>query len=459
MAIGAARGGRARDPDALPTRTKLLYGLGDHAVNLTLSSLLFIFPNFLTDVAGLRPALAGLIPLIGRSIDAMTDPAMGRISDRSRFRLGRRRPWLLIGFVPFGVFFAALWAGPRHAPEALRFGWYAGAYVLFAVSVTVLSVPYMALIPELTHGYQERTSLNAWRAAMAILGTLLAVTAFPMLARTFGGGPAGYRIAGMIGGVWVALPWLLVFKATFERPEHGEPAPESFFQGLVSQVRHHSFRRLVGLFLLSRMAIDLASTMLLYFFAYWLGRRGDFSITMGLFLAVVVCAYPLWVRIGERRDKRTVFLFGALAWIAAQVFLWLVTPGWPRWLVFAVAAFAGVGYAAADMIPWSMLAEVVDEDELRCGERREGLYFGSFTFLRKLGGAGGVSLALFVLGLSGFHANQAQGAPTLLTIRVLTAVVPGVFVALAAVVALGYPIGRARHEEIRAALHARRSAA
>ena len=111
------------------------------------------------------------------------------------------------------------------------------------------------------------------------------------------------------------------------------------------------------------------------------------------------------------------------------------------------------------MIPWSMLGEVVDEDELRSGERREGLYFGLFTFLRKLGGASAVAIALFVLDLSGYVANEVQSQATLTTIRVLTAVVPGVFVALGAWVALGYPLTRARHAEIRSALEMRRGEA
>jgi GPH family glycoside/pentoside/hexuronide:cation symporter len=111
------------------------------------------------------------------------------------------------------------------------------------------------------------------------------------------------------------------------------------------------------------------------------------------------------------------------------------------------------------MIPWSMLGEVVDEDELRSGERREGLYFGLFTFLRKLGGALAVALALAVLDLSGYANDQPQGEATLTTIRVLTAVVPGVFVALGAWVALGYPLTRARHDEILRELARRRGQA
>jgi GPH family glycoside/pentoside/hexuronide:cation symporter len=214
----------------------------------------------------------------------------------------------------------------------------------------------------------------------------------------------------------------------------------------------------VGLYLLGRIAIDLATVMFLYYFTYWLGRPDDFEITMGLFLVSVVVSFPFWVRISRNTDKRTIFLLGAASWIVSQVFLLAATPDWPRLAILVGASIAGVGYAAADMIPWSMLGEVVDEDELLTGERREGLYYGFFTFLRKLGGAGGVALALWVLELSGYVAGQPQDEATLWTIRVLTAGAPGVFVLLAALVALRYPLSRRRHEEILEQLHARRLA-
>jgi Na+/melibiose symporter-like transporter len=311
----------------------------------------------------------------------------------------------------------------------------------------------------MTQSYQERTAINAWRATFAILGTLLAVTTMRPLAGALGGGPAGFAWAGTIFVVWMILPWIPVYRVTFERPELRRPTETSFREGLRSISRHESYRILVALYLLGRIAIDLATVMFLYYFTYWLRRPGDFEITMGLFLVSVVCAFPLWVRVSRRRDKRAIFLMGAASWIASQVFLFMATPDWPRAAVFAGAAIAGAGYAAADMIPWSMLGEVVDEDELRSGERREGLYFGFFTFLRKLGGAGSVAIALWVLELSGYVANGEQSPATLTTIRVLTACVPGVFVLLAALVALRYPLSRERHAAIAAALERRRGAA
>jgi glycoside/pentoside/hexuronide:cation symporter, GPH family len=444
--------------DALPFRTKAIYALGDHTVNLGLSAMLFLFPLFLTDVAMLRPTLAGAIPLIARGIDAFADPAMGRFSDATRWRAGRRRPFFLIGALPLGASFAALWATPDWGDWG-KFAYYLIVYVLFALSTTVLSVPYLALIPEMATSYQERTSVNSFRAAGAILGTLLAVAVMRPLVTTFGGGEAGWLLAGLVFGCWLAAPWPLVHRATFERPGFQREGHEPFLRSIRSLAQHTAYARLTGLFLLGRIAIDLTSTMFLFYFTYWLGRPEDFEPTLGLFLLAIVGSLPMWLAISKRVEKRTLYVLGAASWIGSQLFLLAATPEWPRLWIFVGAAIGGVGYAAADMIPWSMLGEVVDEDELRSGERREGLYYGLFTFLRKLGGASAVFVALALLDLSGYVANQPQSQTTITTIRVLTAVVPGVFVALGAWVALHYPLTRARHDEILRGLAARRAGA
>jgi sugar (glycoside-pentoside-hexuronide) transporter len=440
----------------LPPRTKALYALGDHTVNLSLSSLSFFYAFFLAEIAGIRPALAGLIPLIGRIVDAVSDPAMGRISDLTSWRWGRRRPYFLIGMLPFGVCYAALWWNVSAEAQSTRFAYYAAAYILYSLSTTVISVPYLALLPELTASYQERTSLNTYRASAAILGALLAATAMRPLAEAFGGRADGFAAAGIVFGIWMILPWFVVYRATWERPDFQRPARTPFLAGLKLILQHRTYMRLIGLYLLGRIAIDLATAMFMFYFTYWLGRPDDFGITMGLFLVAVVVALPVWLRISEHTDKRTIFIFGAAWWVGAQIFLILATPDWPRIAIFVGAVIAGVGYAVADVMPWSMLGDVVDEDELSTGERREGIYAGFFTFLRKLGGATGVAVALFVLDLSGYQKGAEQSELTLWMIRILTAGVPGVFVLLAGWVAIRYPLGRVRHAEILEELRRRR---
>ncbi|MCP5065144.1 MAG: MFS transporter [bacterium] len=441
---------------SLPFRTKLVYALGDHTVNLALFSLLSVFPAFLTEVAGVRPALAGLVPLIGRFVDAITDPAMGRMSDGTTWKAGRRRPYLLIGMVPFGLAFGALWWAVPGSEGHGQFAYYVAAYVLFSLASTVLAVPYLALIPEMTSSYDERTSMNAARAVGAILGALLAAT-LPIVAASFGGGALGYQRMGIAAGLYVMLPWFFVYAVTFERTGNIEPPKTSFMDSVRSVVRRKSYQMLAGLFLLGRIAIDLASSMFMLFFTYRMQRPEDFTPTLAIFMIMVAVALPIWAAIGRHTEKRTIFLFGCAWWIGSQTFLFVAEPDWPSWVVFLGAAIGGVGYAAADMIPWSMLGEVVDEDELESGERREGIYFGLFTFLRKLGGALGVAVAFAVLDWAGYRGGQPVEEAPVEWIRAFTAVIPGIFVLLAGLVALSYPLGRARHAEILRELDLRRA--
>jgi GPH family glycoside/pentoside/hexuronide:cation symporter len=203
--------------------------------------------------------------------------------------------------------------------------------------------------------------------------------------------------------------------------------------------------------------MDLVGAMLILYFTLWLGRSDDFELTMGLFFAIVLAALAFWVRLAERLEKAMVFAIGALWWAAALAVIIFVQPDWPRWLVIGGAAAGAVGYAVMDLMPWSMLGEVVDEDDLETGERREGTYYGLFMFVRKLGGTLAVSLALMLLGAFGYERDRAPNDATLTAIRWLTSLVPAAFLVLAAWLARGYQLTRARHAEIRAALEQRGS--
>ncbi|MEN8182732.1 MAG: glycoside-pentoside-hexuronide (GPH):cation symporter [Myxococcota bacterium] len=444
-------------PDAserLPVRTKLLYASGDHTVNLSLSALALLYLFFLTEYAGLAPYLAGLVMWIPRVIDAFTDPLMGRISDRTSWRGGRRRPYFLIGAVPFGLSFALLWLTPFDG-QAAKFGYHISVYIALSLCTTVLSVPYLALLPEMARGYDERTSLNTFRAAAAVLGTFAAV-GMQALAQLFGGGAVGFARVGVIAAVWLVLPWAAVHRVSFERVGPQPDSGEGFFQGMLSLLRHRSYRLLVGCYVTARAAVDLIGAMFLFYFTYWMGRPEDFGPTLFLFLTLVVVSLPVWLRVAQRLDKRVIFVIGAAWWIVAQVPMLLATPSWPRWSIFAVAGFAAIGYAVADLMPWAMLGDTIDEDELESGQRRDGLYTGSFTFIRKLAGGTGVLLSGFALSAAGFVKGQTQTESALWAIRLLTAAVPALLLGAAITFALRYPLSRQRHREIQRQLDARR---
>lgn len=443
----------------LPLRVKLVYGLGDHSINVALVALAMIFPFYLTEVVGMRVGLAGLVPLVGRTTDAITDVLMGRLSDRTTWRAGRRRPYLLIGMVPFALSFAAIWAAPPIGSSGLQFAYYAGIYALISLCMTVVAVPYQAILPELTDDYHERTSLATFRSVSSILGTLFTLVVFRPLAMALGGDARAWQIAGAVLALWILLPWWPIWRVTWERPGLVRTTTSTTREYFALLLRNQSFRRLLALFTLGRIAIDLPLALFLHYFTYVIGRPGDFEIVMGAFLVSVAGAMPGWLRFARGRDKASVYRWGCLGWIFGLGCLFVAQPEWPLAVVLASTMLAGVGYSAADMIPWSMVADVADEDELASGERREGLYVGVFTFVRKLAGALGVAFAFFVLDLAGFRPGQPNDGSVGWALRTLTALVPAVFVVLSAFVAAGYGLGRSRHRAILEELEARRAAA
>ncbi len=453
QAVGSAAP-RAR----LSAVRKAVYGLGDHTVNLVLSAASLLYLAFLTQYGGLRPALAGIVILIAHAVDAITGPLMGRLSDLTRSRFGRRRGYFLLGAVPFGASFALMWAVPDFASEAARFAYYLAVYVVVSLAMTCVSVPYLALVPEMATDYDERISLNTYRTIAAVLGTFAAV-GMKELADGLGGGAAGWQDSAWFVGAWITLPWLAVWAVSFERPGFLRPTQLGFVEGARLLAQHRAYRKLVGLYLFARIAVDLIGAMFLLYFSFWIGREGDFSLTLSLFLTLVVFALPVWLRIAQRSDKRTVFVVGTLWWALIQSAIYFAQPDWPRWSLFAITGLAAIGYAVADLMPWSMLGEVIDEDELATGERREGVYVGFFMFLRKLGGGIGVAAVGFALDLCGFDGSlpREQQAPLALeAIRVSTSLVPAAFLLLAVWIARGYPLDRAAHARILQAI-ARRS--
>jgi Na+/melibiose symporter-like transporter len=214
---------------------------------------------------------------------------------------------------------------------------------------------------------------------------------------------------------------------------------------------------LVGLYLWGRVAIDLTGVMLVLYFTHWIGRSEDFERMMLIFMLSGVAVLPIWIQISRRVDKSSAFIAGAVWWMMGLFGMLLVQPDWPRWVLIAFAPVVAAGYAAVDLMPWAMLGEIADEDELASDERREGIYNGLFTFLRKLAGALAVFTALTILDLAGLQRGEQQSETTLWAIRLLTSVVPAICLLLAIAWARGYPLTRARHEAVVAELLAVRS--
>ena len=227
------------------------------------------------------------------------------------------------------------------------------------------------------------------------------------------------------------------------------------WRGVRVLAMQRSFQKLMGLYLCGRVAMDLVGAMLILYFTYWIGRSDDFELVMFTFLTAVVLVLPVWLRISRHTDKATIFIIGSVWWMLAQLTILAGQPDWPRWTFVLFVPLTAVGYAVVDLIPWAMLGEVVDEDDLATGERREGLFNGVFMFVRKLAGTIAVWLAFVFLGWLGYAEGDVQNDAVVTAIRLLTAVGPAFFLGLGVFFAWNYPLTRKRHEQIVIALAAR----
>ena len=449
-------------PARLTRGAKLAYGTGDMAGSVVVTLTGFFLQAFLLDVAGLRPAAVGVIFLVSSVWDAVTDPMMGVISDRTRTRWGSKRPWLLFGAVPFGVAYFLHWLVPDLGPVGL-FAYYLAVSLLLKTAYTVVNVPYAALTPALTQDYDERTQLNTYRFSLNLFGSLLAVVLHPVLVSLAGDDVArGYLLSAGVWGVFIAATVLTAFGGTAERTAPSVSANLNLWRDLTSALRNRAFLLVTGIYLCSWLALLTVQANLLLFFRYWADIEAQFTGLILSFQVAAILSLSLWAYLSKRIGKRAVYTLGALLWAAGLALFFFLPPG-AVLPAYGLATLIGVGAAVAYLIPWSMLPDVVDDDELRTGERREGVFYGMFVFLQKLGLSLGLAVSSFALDATGYLNPEAAGAVVtqpdgvLLTLRLLVSFVPAALLLISLPFVYYYPLTRERYAEIRARLDARPS--
>ncbi len=439
---------RTENPDAanekIPMRVKLSYGCGDIFAGGAFLLVATLFMYFLTQVVGLDAKLAGTVILLGRLWDAVTDPVMGFLSDRTHTRFGRRRIYFISGLLPIFLFFSMLWFPVDLTGQGALFAYYTIAYLLFGTVFTMVQVPYTALLPDLTPSYKERASISGIRLTFSALSAIAAGT----LVATFDQ-PSG------------CSAWLFVFLGTYERPDLQRVQPSGGFRPfteMITTLRNRTFRHHAGIFIGSQTAVDFLTALAKYYVIFVLLREGEFMFIMAALLIVPVFMMPVWIQVARRFRKTTPMNIGLVVWAAALLASLLIPAGSQAPFIYIVAALSGVGTSASVFVPWSILPEVTDVDEIITGQRREGVYGGISTFLRKMAGG----LALFVLGFLldaiGFIEQAAAQTPeTVAGLRLMFALVPTVFILIALYFSFRYGGTEHRHGLLMAEIRRRKS--
>lgn len=437
---------------SLTWKVRIAYGIGDFygGSSITIISLLYLF--FLTNVVGLQPILAGTVMLIGRIVDGTIDPFLGLLTDRTRSRWGRRSPYFLWMAVPAALIYVLLWTAPTMDSQTGLFIWSVAMYVLSTIVFSTLMTPYAALAPELTPHYDERTVLVNTRMAFSITGALAGATLPKMIIDGFKANPAqGYQMMALVFGIVFTAIWLVMFFVMKGR-ETTRASSDSVgvYQSLRSVLGNRSFLALIGIYLFSFITNDILSANFIYFLTFYMEKQGMFTLVMGALLVSAAISLPIYIRLSKRLGKRGAYFIGAGFWMVCLAGVLLLTPATPTALIVVLAVLLGLGMGISYAIPWSMLPEVVDVDEVVSGQRQEGLYSGIMTFLRQVSS----SLAVFGIGailqVTGYNADLAVQPPEAVSaIRLINSVIPILMVALGLVCCWLFPITRQNFNVIR----------
>jgi GPH family glycoside/pentoside/hexuronide:cation symporter len=358
----------------------------------------------------------------------------------------------------FAFFF---WVPPWTHPLVLA-AHYGLMYMIYDTIATFVYVPYYTLTPELTLDYDERTSLSTARMLFSIVGGLIAFTLPTLLIDSFADPRTGYFVMAIVFGGLGALPLLLTFFGTRERPEYQAMQQPTLRESLSAMRGNRPFQFGLGIFLLTWTTIDIIQAVLLFFIIDWLHMGSTSELIMGSVFISAAVFLPLWGWLSERWDKRRAYIAGMIFFAVVMLALIFLGPSTPLWGVFAVTTLAGVGVAAAHVIPWSILPDAIEWDELQTGQRHEGAFYSLVTLAQKVASSIALPLVGLLLAATGYvEANAGGTQPTsaLLAIRGLMGVVPSIMLLGGIVFALRYPLSRESHADIRRQLAERRARA
>lgn len=436
--------------EKLNLKTRLGYGIGDIAICLYWSGVGLYLLYFYTDVVGISPSLAGLIYGIGMFWDAITDPFMGYVAERTRTKWGVYRPYLLFGNVPLALSFVLLfWVPPFEGGELFFFLLFAN--LLHRTCFTLVSVPFSSLTPRITSDSQERTNLTGFRMLGAQTGTnLMALLAFPIIFWVGGEDESmGFVVLACIAGLTALAIHAITF-ITVKEPSNDqgiERVGGSLSEAAKAIGKNRPFWLVFSATLIVGITTIFFGNNLIYYTKYALNlheHQGTILFTSGI---VAFLSIPIWWIISNNIGKKLTWLTSSSITLIALMVFYLYEIETLIELLFLVA-FIGFGSGAGGILFWSMLPDTIEYGEVHTGVRSESSLYGFMTFAQK----GSIAFAIIILGIVldfiGFQANEIQSEATIDNMKAIMTLIPSIGVALSLVIIYFYPIDAKMHKDL-----------
>ncbi len=446
--------------------TKIGYGFAETGITAVQVFAQIYLLKYYIEVVNLNASLAGIALSISVIWDAVSDPLMGNISDRTKSKWGRRRPYILLGGILLSLSILVLFSPPNINSQLGKFLYLLISYLAVNTAMTIISVPHIALGGELTFERNERTSVFGWRLFFSNLGMLLGMIVPAVILQYLGDESAKENIissrtsSSQIVSFVILISSLVTFFVTKENDKANsasKPSGLSFFRSLTTVLGNKVFLPLLIAFVIATIGRTFNSAIALYYYEYRLGlKESDVVINILFpFLMVLMLSIVFWVWVAKKVGKKIpaffgIFLLGVLTVIAYPLFPYgEIRPP-------LIVAFLGGIFAGSILIMDSILTDVVDYDEWKTGEKREGLYFGFWKMGVKFSQAIGIAITGFLLDFIGFDANsQTQSQEMGWNLALIFGPGVGFFFILGSLIFLFFPLTDDKHLRVQKILRKR----
>lgn len=425
----------------------ITYALPAFPASLLLITVAIFLPNFYTDDLGVTAGMLSWVFLIGRFWDAITDPAMGYISDNTKSRWGRRRPYLIVAALPIWLAFYLIWSPDPSLSPTMLFVYLLVCYLSLYTFWTVFYVPYHSLGMELTSDYNERTRLFAVRQVFYVLGTVAGMLLPIYLAKKMGSRLEGYSVFALFAGGIVVLVLVVAFWRLRERTDIQRPESYPFFHGLKITFRNKAFIILVATYMASVVGGSFLAPLTIYMAKYVIKETWVVQWVVLCYMGGSLVSIPCWAYLAQKTNKVTAWKIAMAVGVVAYFGSIAYAEG--TWLLWLILAFtAGTTYGCTMAIGPAIIADVIDSDELETGQRREGAFVGVQSFVDKA--AVGIAIFIGLQGLAyiGYVPNVEQTPQVQSGLIFLYGILPGILHIIAIMIISKFPITPEVHQEI-----------
>ncbi|WCL49720.1 MFS transporter [Leptospira sp. GIMC2001] len=453
----------------LPRKLRAGYGLAEMGITSTqIITQLYLLEHY-TQVMGLQASLAGIALAISVLWDAVSDPLMGVVSDRTRSRFGRRRPYILFGSILLGITIGFLFSPPQLSSQILLFGYLLFTYVMVNTAMTILSVPHLALGGELSTDSKIRTELFGWRLFFSNLGILFGMILPAVLLQNMGDENSSENvrearsIAAWAIGCLVFISGYATFQSTgsVSASADSNPISDSHSEakfGFLDLIK--SFRQVLGnkiflplliAFIIATFGRTFNTAIALFYYKFRLGLKESEVVLQILFpfFVIIILSIPFWIYLSDRYGKKIPAFFGILILGLVTMIAYPLYPYGDARFPLITAVIGGICAGSIFLLD-SLVADIVDYDELKTGDEKEGLYFGFWKMGTKFAQALGLAVSGVLLDVIGIvQGSDTQSPETGYRLAIVFGPVVGAFFVLGAIVFLWMPLTDSVHKRIK----------